>query len=321
MPPEAAAQNALDDAAHARCVAYVRANARGAVEGLFGPDSLSWVMYREPATLFAGLSAVMLQMAHPAIAAGVSQHSTFAEDLRGRALRTSGALYRLVFGTLDDALAISHGLHHMHRRVWGRVDEGDHRAYRANDQHLLRWVAATVTVAGEQAFQSLVRPLTDAERDRSYREMQVANAAVGVAPESLPGDRHAFEAWYERELQNPALEVSPTARRVAEAIARRPLFFGPFDELLTAGFLPPAWRDAYGFRWGRARQRQFDLVLRGLRGAVAMSPTPYRYVVAWHQAMARVERHRGEGTARWTRALDAVGRRWQLPTGLRAQRP
>ena len=95
QPPEAAAQNARDDEAHARCVSFVRANARGEVEGLFGPDSVSWAMYREPATLFAGLSAVMLQMAHPAIAAGVSQHSTFAEDLRGRAARTSAALYRL----------------------------------------------------------------------------------------------------------------------------------------------------------------------------------------------------------------------------------
>jgi uncharacterized protein (DUF2236 family) len=318
QPPEAAAQNARDDEAHARCVSFVRANARGEVEGLFGPDSVSWAMYREPATLFAGLSAVMLQMAHPAIAAGVSQHSTFAEDLRGRAARTSAALYRLVFGTLDDALDISRGLHRMHSRVWGRVDAADRGAYRANDQTLLRWVAATVTVAGEQAFEALVRPLTDAERDRSYREMQLANAAVGVAPESLPGDRVAFDGWYARELQSPALAVGPTARNVAAAIERSALFFGPFDALLTAGFLPPAWREAYGFRWGRARQAQFDAALRGLRGAVALSPAPYRYVVAWHQATARVARHRGASTGRYTRALDALGRRWRLPTGLGA---
>ncbi len=313
-PPEADALNALDDEAHARCVAYVRAHARGRREGLFGPGSVSWEMYREPATLLAGLSAVLLQMAHPSIAAGVSQHSTFADDLRGRAMRTSGALYRLVFGTLDDALAVTRRLHRVHRRVWGHVTEGDGGEYRANDPELLRWVAATVTVAGEQAFEAFVRPLTEAERERAWDEMLVANAAVGIEPGSFPPDRAAFAVWYRAELESPRLVVGPTARRVVEAISKRPLIYGPFDELLAAGFLPPAWRDAYGLRWDGARQRRFDAVVRALRAAVAATPAPYRYAVAWHQAQARL----GRATSQWSRALEALGRRWELPTGLPA---
>lgn len=318
MPEGAHAQNLLDDGVFARCQEYVRAHARGPVEGLFGPGSVSWAMYREPVTVLGGLSAVLLQMAHPAIAAGVAQHSTFAEDVAGRAMRTSSALYDLVFGPLDAATAVSRRLHGMHRRVWGRVDEGPERGhvYRANDQSLMRWVAATMTMCGEAAFELFVRPLTDDERERGMREMLVANAAVGVAPESLPEARADFEAWYREELRSPALTVGSAARRVVETLSHAPVIYGPFDAMLAAGFLPPAWREAYGFRWGRAERRRFEAMAAGVRAATRLTPAPYRYVVAWHQAQARLQRAGGREPSPWSRALDAVGARWDVPTAL-----
>lgn len=317
-PPDGAAQNALDDEVSARCVAFAREHARGAVEGLYGPESLSWEMYREPATLLAGLSAVLLQMAHPRVAAGVSQHSSFAEDVLGRAKRTSAALYQLVFCPLDGALAVTHRLHRVHRRVWGRVLDPDVGVaggeYRANDQPLLAWVSATAAVAGFRAFEAFVRPLTDADRARAHREMRVGSASVGVLPEAIGDSYDDFMRRYEAALDGPELQVGASARAIADVLFGRLL--GPFEELMTAGFLPPRWRDAYCIRWDGPRQRRFDAVVSGVRAAVRATPAPYGYVVAWHQAQARLARARGETPSRWARALDRAARRWELPTGL-----
>lgn len=314
------ATRAAEDAAHARCVAYVREHARGEVEGLFGPGSLAWEMYREVVTPVGFLSAVLLQMAHPAIAAGVAQHSSFVEDTRGRAYRTSASFYGLLFGPLSEVLAGTRKLHAMHRAVRGRVTDGgvpgEGAAYRANDQALLCWVASTVTVAGRAAFEAIVRPLTAAEREESHRGMLLANAAVGVLPESLPPDAEGFERWYQATLDGPELVVGDTARRVVENLRRRPLVHPVLDGLAAAAFLPPRWRDAFGFRWGSDEQRRFERAVRALRASLRVAPAPYRYVIAWHQAEARVRAARGERPSRWAAAVDRVGRRWALPTAL-----
>jgi uncharacterized protein (DUF2236 family) len=311
---------AEEDAAHARCVAYVRAHARGPVEGLYGPGSLAWEMYREVLTPVSFLSAVLLQMAHPAIAAGVAQHSTFVEDMRGRAYRTSASFYGLLFGSLDEVLAGTRKLHAMHRAVRGRVTDrgvpGEGEVYRANDQALLRWVAATVSVAGRASFETFVRPLTMAEREEAHRAMVLANAAVGVLPESLPPDAASFDRWYQGVLDGPELVVGDTARCVVDNLRRRPLLHPSLDALATAAFLPPRWREAFGFRWGPREEDRFQRVVRVLRASLRALPAPYRYVIAWHQAEARVRAARGEAPSRWSVAVDRIGRRWSLPTAL-----
>jgi uncharacterized protein (DUF2236 family) len=314
------ATRAAEDEAHTRCVAYVKTHARGEVEGLFGPDSLAWEMYREVVTPVSFLSAVLMQMAHPAIAAGVAQHSNFVEDLMGRAFRTSASFYGLLFGALEDVLAGTRKLHAMHRALRGRVTDRDvpgaGETYRANDQTLLRWVASTVTVAGRASFEAFVRPLTAAEREESHRGMILANAAVGVLPDALPDTAAGFEAWYQGVVDGSELVVGETARRVVANLRERPLLYGPLDELATAAFLPPRWREAFGFRWGDAEERRFERAVQAIRWGLRATPAPYRYVIAWHQADARVRRARGERVSPWARAVDGVGRRWRLPTAL-----
>lgn len=310
-----------DDANFRRCVEYVHAHAAGLAEGVYGPDSVAWLMYREPATLLAGHAAVLMQMAHPAIAAGVGQHSTFRTDVLGRARATSAALYQLVFGTLDESLAVTRRLYNIHCRVRGRVEDqgvpGAGERYRANAQPLLQWVSVTTTVAGTQAFEAFIRPLTRAEKDRSYRETLTAQATVGVLPETLPPTWEAFERWYDDALTSRDLAVGETARGIADALFRNPVLLGPMERVLTVGFLPPAWREAYGFRWNRAREREFELVVGTIRRTVALAPEPYRYTVAWHQAQMRLQRARGETPSRWARVLNRVSRQWALPTALK----
>src|SRR5689334_15555518 len=76
-----------------RCVEYLRANAAGLVEGVYGPKSLVWMIHREVVMLSAGLPAIALELAHPVVAAGVDQYSDFQRDALRRARRTLIAAY------------------------------------------------------------------------------------------------------------------------------------------------------------------------------------------------------------------------------------
>src|SRR4051812_359643 len=117
---EALAEKAQDDAVFAACLDYVRAHAPGAVEGIFGPHSATWLVSRESALLLGGLRAIVLQIAHPAVAAGVNQSSTFRTDLLGRAQRTFTSTYQMIFGDLHTALIAATRLHNIHSRVLGQ---------------------------------------------------------------------------------------------------------------------------------------------------------------------------------------------------------
>src|SRR5688572_10619930 len=90
------AQQARDWAVLEERLAFAASRAAGQIEGIFGPDSMSWRLLRESVGLASGASALMLQLAHPAVAAGVSQHSTLQRNPLGRARRTFYLMYQLV---------------------------------------------------------------------------------------------------------------------------------------------------------------------------------------------------------------------------------
>lgn len=318
-PPTAAdlAQDALDQRVYERCRQYVAANAAGKVEGLFGPDSVTWQMWREPALLVAGVPAVMLQLGHPAIATGVGRLSNFQDDILGRARRTFISLYQLVFGDLDEALSASRRLHLLHRRVRGVIEDPggplDGQPYRANDQELLRWVGGTVSVLGRHVFERLIRPLSPAERDAWFREFVVISAASGVLPESQPRGVDELDAWFEGELRSRRLRLTPLAREVAQALFNSAYTRGPIDEILCAGLLPPEWREAFGLRWGSTERAAFGTFAASMRAWHRVQPVALRAAPAWHQAKLRVALDRGDRPSRIGRLINALDRRVDLP--------
>lgn len=317
LTPERRALVAADRQVHQRCLDYVRAHAAGPVEGMYGPGSVTWELWREPVLLLAGAPAVLLQLLQPAIATGIGRLSNFQEDLLGRARRTFASLYQLVFGDLDDVLAASTRLHLLHSRVYGEIEDPggplDGQPYRANDQHLLRWVGLTVAMSGRQVFETVVRPLCAAERAAWFTQYRLTAAASGVLPETLPADVATLDAWYEAALSSPELRITPLAREVADALFNSNVTRGPFDEIVTAALLPPRWREAFGLRWGRPEQMVWGAMRRGLRAHHRLTPTPLRAAVAWHQAQLRVARASGAPEPRIGRLLNAVDRKVNLP--------
>ena len=312
--PEAASELAAFD----RCMAHVRERASGHVEGIHGPSSLTWEIMREPVALLGAPSAVLLQLAHPAICDGVSRYSNFATDYMGRARRTFTTMYDLIFGSMDLAFKAARGLHAMHVRIRGTVDEPGSpwhgRAYRANEQPLLRWVAVTLPVCVNAIFEQTVRPLSPEERERLYEEQRLGSALVGVLPETMPPTLAAFDAWYAEALLGPDLFVGDKARALLRALEGGRENLGM--RALSAAFLPPRLREGYGLAWGRKERAAFSAMMRLLRSANRVTPRALRATVAWHQANERLAEATGRRPATLDRAMGALARHMAIPTGM-----
>ena len=157
----------------------VRAAAAGGVQGVFGPRSLTWQIDRESAIFFGAGRALLLQLAHPWVAAAIEQHSNAFADPVGRFHRTFSTVFAMVFGTLDQSMDAARRLHHRHASIIGQLPwtAGPFAVgstYRANAIPALRWVYATLIETALVAYELVLPPLTAQQRDRYYRESQLA---------------------------------------------------------------------------------------------------------------------------------------------------
>src|SRR5881392_748435 len=146
--------------------------------GLFGPGSMTWMVNKEGVLLFGGGTALILQVAHPLVAAGVSQHSDYREDPWGRLYRTLDVVTKITFGSTRTSDQAADHLREVHKRVRGVAmeDGGRHPAgtrYFALDPELLMWVHATLVHTSLVVYQRYVRGLTIAEQQRYYEEQKL----------------------------------------------------------------------------------------------------------------------------------------------------
>jgi uncharacterized protein (DUF2236 family) len=295
------------------CLALARSRAAGEVEGLFGPDSAMWRYTREVALPMVGMRAVMLQIAHPAVASAGVRNSRFREEFLPRAWRTFSSMYCIQFGTLEEALRSARRVHAMHCRVRGTVlpeasEASAGAQYRANDPGLLRWVLATMIDSGVLAFDLLLEPLAHAERERFYQDMRLLGLVLGLADEDMPPTFAEFSRYFDRMLVSDELEVGSVALELGHFLFNKGWSAGQLDEVWAAGLLPERFRDAYRLPWSRSRRFLFDRMRGQLRRTLRRLPSGLRYVPAYHQGSMRVALARGEkptATARVVNKLDS----------------
>jgi uncharacterized protein (DUF2236 family) len=73
--------------------------------GLLSRDSVARRTNREAFLLLGGTAALLLQIGHPLVGAGVAAHSDYQRDPFGRLLRTLNTTLGIVFGTTAQARA------------------------------------------------------------------------------------------------------------------------------------------------------------------------------------------------------------------------
>lgn len=148
--------------------------------GLFGPDSICWQVHRDfSCMLVGGMSALLLQMLHPAALSGVWDYSNFRSDLLGRLRRTGQFIATTTFGSKQDAINMIDRVKKIHDQVKGVTPYGI--PYAANDGHLLTWVHVAEMRSFLQAYLRFKNPhLTIEQQNQYYQETASIAKALGA---------------------------------------------------------------------------------------------------------------------------------------------
>jgi uncharacterized protein (DUF2236 family) len=279
-----------------RAIAALAATVADPQVGLFGPGSVTWRIARESSIFLGSAPAIMLQLAHPWVAAAIVDHSPVLADPVGRFHRTFGIYHVMEFGTLDQALAAARRLYRRHATVRGTMREtvGPFAAgspYRANDADALRWVHATLVDTGLRVYERVQGRLPQPERDRYWAESRRLAALFGLPPEDLPADWDGFAAYVTAMHRSPVLTVSADARAIIEGLFRRGRRWARMPgwyAAITASLLPDRLREGFGLPHGPRQRAAADRVFAAARAAVPFLPDRLRYVGPYQEARARL---------------------------------
>jgi uncharacterized protein (DUF2236 family) len=259
--------------------------------------AISRTINAERLVLLAWSRAVLLQFAHPLIAAGVYEHSSFGASPWAAARRlkhTVRAMLALTFGSEAERALTLEGIRAIHRRVRGklRADVGPFRAgtpYSAEDPALVLWVHATL-LESVSIFYELIRfPLSAAERDAYCVEAAPVALALGARPSDIPRSQAALHEYINRMYASGEIAVGKQARELAAQILTPPfgLLGAPaavINRVLTLGLLPTFIRRQYGFEWTLRDERALALVVPALCALRKALPDA---LVTWRAARCR----------------------------------
>jgi len=233
--------------------------------------------------------AILMQLAHPLVAAGVGGHSRFdagpvayVERMR----RTIGAMLSLTFGTEEQFRETADRINAIHRRVHGRLGRrvGRYPAgtpYDATDPALLTWVHSTLIDSQLRTYALFVGPQTTDERDRYCAEAAQLGPRLGIPAGTLPETTAGLERYLDGMEQDGRLAVGEQARSLAAALLAPPggLLAAParwLGRLTTVGLLPAPMRDRYGFVWSEPDERRLRSVAAALRAGRRIVPPMLR---------------------------------------------
>lgn len=211
-------------------------------DGLFGPQAVAWRVHGDVTSMMVGgVAGLLLQMLHPAVLAGVWDHSNFRADMHGRLRRTARFIALTTYGGRAEAEAMIARVSGIHNRVRGTLPDG--RRYAADDPALLAWVHVTEATSFLDAWIRYAEPrMSAADQDRYFTEMARIALALGADP--VPRTRP--EARELIRVMRPDLLCDARTREVARLVLTQQaprMMAEPLQALtMQAGVdLLPAW--------------------------------------------------------------------------------
>jgi uncharacterized protein (DUF2236 family) len=230
----------------------------------------------EPAIMFGAGRALLLQLAHPAVAQGVQDHSEFKKNPFKRLQGTLEATYEVLFGSSELARDVGRRIQWVHEYVVGP-------GYTANDPSNLLWVHATLCDTALRCYEQLVEELSPEDAETYYQEMKQVALVFGVGLEHQPGTLADFRAYMDRSVAE--IEMTAVGKDLAGFILDPALPLGlhiPFRPLLllqrlfTLGSLPEPVRGQLDVTWGPREQARYDRAQRTVRSVFRALPRPIR---------------------------------------------
>jgi len=244
------------------------------------PASISWRINAERIVLLGWGRAILLQLAHPLVAAGVFDHSGFRGTPYAAASRlyhTVHAMLSLSFGNEAERETTIESIRTIHRRVNGVLPQstGPYRAgtrYSAEDPALVLWVHATLIESVVLVYERLVRPLTSTEKDEYCAEAYPVAIALAGREDEVPRTWADLRRYLDRMYASNAIAVGAQARELADAVLSPAgaWMVAPatwINRTITIGLLPPGVREQYSMTWTSRRERTLARLVTALRAA------------------------------------------------------
>ncbi|HVF94638.1 MAG TPA: oxygenase MpaB family protein [Sphingomonas sp.] len=187
-------------------------------DALFARDSVIWRVHGDVTTMMVGgVAALLLQMLHPKVLAGVWDHSNFRDDMLGRLRRTARFIALTTYGDRDAATASIVHVRRIHEHISGTLPDGSR--YSATDPRLLAWVHVTEATSFLDAWIRYAEPRMSApDQDRYFAEIGEIAAALGADP--VPRTRAEASALI--RAMRPELAATPRSAAVARILLRQP---------------------------------------------------------------------------------------------------
>lgn len=245
--------------------------------GLFGPDSVTWRIHSDPASILGGGRALLIEALDPTTMAVFDQNTDYRADPWGRIRRTARYFTVTTFGTTAQAHAAGARLRGIHRRLYG-VDPRTGETHRADEPELLLWVHATAVHSFLTAYRRYGGWLSRRDADRYVAEMVRSAELVGLPARNVPASYGELRD-YLRGVTD--LEVTPPAREGMKLILFAPPLplplrpaWAPVSAALIA-LLPRRVRQLYGLPWARPANPPLRATMFGLsRVFKALVPEP-----------------------------------------------
>jgi uncharacterized protein (DUF2236 family) len=259
------------------------------------PVPVSQRIHAERLILLGWSRAILLQLAHPLMAAAIGAHSSFRGGPRATATRlrrTIAAMLDLTFGDDATRMQAMAGIRAIHDRVNGSLQAAvgpfpRGTPYSANDPDLLLWVHVTVLESVALAFETFVAPLEPAERDAYCAEAASVAVVLGARSADVPRSWDALVHHVQTVEQSGVLVAGPDALALADCVLSPPLggLVWPaawLNRQFTIGTLPPGVRQQYSFPWTPASTVRLGRATRLVRLARRVAPQP---VARWNTAI------------------------------------
>ena len=229
---------------------------------------------RERVLLVGGQRALVMQLAHPLVAAGVDDHSDFPAAAFRRLRRTLDLSLALIYGDPSEAGRAAASIRAVHDRV---VGDREGVPYAANHPALLVWVNATLVDTTLVTYERFVRPLSEGQRARYYGESLEAASGFGIPADAMPRDLAAFRRYMDGMLEGSELRATPSGARLVGDVLRPPLAIPlrPPAALLrrvTLALLPERIREMFGLRSGQVERSALGAMSAASRAALPWIP-------------------------------------------------
>lgn len=237
--------------------------------------------------LLYGQRALLIGALEPLTYTGTMLATQAGDHPFARLARTAKVQETVFLGTREEADRTLAAVHRLHERVRGTLPEaaGPHAAgtaYSAFDPELMLWTLAVIADSGRAIYETMVRPLSAAEREALWQDYLLFGELFGMRREVAPATYPEFRAWWRERLASPELQPTPHALEMAPLVAfaqpvpRAAQVNLALQNLVVKGTLPPRVRKLFGIRWTAAHEAAFGALAANHRRARHLFPRSLR---------------------------------------------